>query len=81
MQQCRRRFARHPEIAIGHASNDVFLQPQNTFHTGNTVKRRNKMHFTGTRVGKTRIHPAIHQRMNQTFRTIHAAPPFLISKG
>jgi hypothetical protein len=58
-------------ITIGHASNDIFMQPENTADAFHAVECSHKMHLTGTRIGKACVYTVRQEAANKAFSTVH----------
>ena len=72
MQQRRGRRALHPVIAVGGARHHALEQAEHAAHALDPVKRRDKMHLRGARIGEADVHAARDQCPHQTFRPVHS---------
>src|SRR5690606_658437 len=62
---CRRRLVRHARITIGGASGNTLEQRQHGTHLRLVIQCRDKMHLTGTGIGKAHVNAGIDQRFHQ----------------
>jgi hypothetical protein len=72
MQQSGGWTSSHTPIAISGTGYHALEKTKHALHARYAVQSCHKMHFRCTGIGKTRIHTAFQQSMNQTLRAIHA---------
>jgi len=71
VQQGAGRLAGDAVVAVGHASDDVLLQPENAAHTCALVQRRDEVHLARSRIREASVDPGTQERFNQTPRAVH----------
>jgi hypothetical protein len=72
VEQCRRRLAGDTVVGVGCTGRHVLLETQHAAHAWYSIKRSNKVHLARAGICETAVHPALQQRMNQAFSTIHS---------
>src|SRR5699024_3843604 len=77
MQQCARGFAGDTIIPVGHAGDNIFLEPEGAMDTWALIHRSNEMHFAGARVCKTSVDACGYECFNKASGAIHGLSPYL----
>ncbi len=71
VQQCGGRAPAHPRVAVSGARAHSLEQAEHAAHSLHAIERRYKLHLRRAGIHEARVHSAVEQGSQKTFRSVH----------